>query len=337
MSDEVPVLVGTIAFGLGINKSAVRAVIHLSLPKSVEQYYQEAGRAGRDGEPAECALLWQPKDAGLLQFFIDQVKDPLEKKRATQRYYEIKNFAESYQCRDRQICEHFGETPKWESCSMCDVCSEPPEWFLGRQAQARRFRLPKFLGPAIDLELLDFLRQWRRATAIQEGTAVTMILHDATLEDICRKQPRRRPDLLKITGIGEKKAERYGSAILRALEQFRKGERAEKRELAVESPAEETIRLLKAGRSFAEIAEIRERQVGTVVETVAELVEKGRIPFDERWVPEENRRLIEEAAQRLGVKRMNPIKAALPASVEYSEIRLVMSKMRHDASAGQGS
>ena len=75
MSDEVRVLVGTIAFGLGINKAAVRAVIHLSLPKSIEQYYQEAGRAGRDGLPADCVLLWQKRDAGLLAHFIEQISD----------------------------------------------------------------------------------------------------------------------------------------------------------------------------------------------------------------------------------------------------------------------
>ena len=95
MSDEVPVLVGTLAFGLGINKAAVRAVIHLSLPKSIEQYYQEAGRAGRDGLPADCLLLWQKRDAGLLAHFIKQLSDPAETERAWQRYHDIRNFAEA--------------------------------------------------------------------------------------------------------------------------------------------------------------------------------------------------------------------------------------------------
>jgi ATP-dependent DNA helicase RecQ len=128
MSDEVPVLVGTVAFGLGINKAAVRAVIHLSLPKSIEQYYQEAGRAGRDGLPADCVLLWQKRDAGLLAHFMEQLADPQERERGWQRYHIIRNFVESKGCRHRQICLHFGESPKWATCGACDACGCEIGW-----------------------------------------------------------------------------------------------------------------------------------------------------------------------------------------------------------------
>ena len=240
MSDEVPVLVGTIAFGLGINKAAVRAVIHLSLPKSVEQYYQEAGRAGRDCLSSECALLWQKKDAGLLAHFIEAVTDRGERERAWQRYHVIRRFAESETCRHRQICLHFGETPKWERCEMCDVCAEAPAWFdeqadrtpagarpeRRRQAASGKRQAAQGAGVPVDARLVEYLKEWRRGVATRDNIPAFMVLHDATLDDLCRKQPRTHAELLHVSGIGERKALAHGPQILAALEAYRKGARA---------------------------------------------------------------------------------------------------------------
>jgi ATP-dependent DNA helicase RecQ len=241
MSDEVRVLVGTIAFGLGINKASVRAVIHLSLPKSIEQYYQEAGRAGRDGDPADCILLWQKRDAGLLAYFIEQVSDPAEKERSWERYHTIRRFVESKGCRHRYICSHFGECTKWETCGSCDACGVLPEW-LGQartskpgpsksapsriSAMPRQATIPTTLS-GVDAELREYLRQWRREAAKQQGVPAFVVLHDTSLEQVCRVQPTSIPQLLSVHGIGERKAAMYGEQIFEALKAFRGGARAQ--------------------------------------------------------------------------------------------------------------
>jgi ATP-dependent DNA helicase RecQ len=235
MSDEVRVLVGTIAFGLGINKASVRAVVHLALPKSIEQYYQEAGRAGRDGEPADCILLWQKQDAALLAYFADQIVDPSEKERAWQRYHAIRGFADSKGCRHRQICLHFGENPKWKTCGACDTCGCESEWLVKSikatpRSQPAAPALPRTKAsvPDVDSELREYLREWRRTVAKQQGVPAFVVMHDSSLDELCRKRPRSTAELRSISGFGEHKTALYGQQIFEVLAEFRKGARAGK-------------------------------------------------------------------------------------------------------------
>lgn len=341
MSDEVRVLVGTIAFGLGINKATVRSVIHLALPKSVEQFYQEAGRAGRDGKPADCILLWRKQDAGLLGYFANQILDPAERDRAWQRYHTIRAFAESGKCRHRQICTHFGETPKWMSCEACDVCGAAPEWLaeVATPAAVRRavsvgtggVRAASSAVSGADQDLREYLREWRRVTAKEQGAPAYVVLHDTSLDEICRVKPTSIADLLTITGIGERKADLYGKGILSALRKYREGARAAAAPQKKTAPALETLQLLAEGKSFEEIAQIRGRQVATVVNAVAGMVEKGELEFRAEWVDRNRLAVIEAACARLGIaqlERLRALKDALPPEITYEEIRLVVARFR---------
>ncbi|NTV04936.1 MAG: DNA helicase RecQ [Chlorobiaceae bacterium] len=120
--DEVDVIVATIAFGMGIDKSNIRFVIHADLPKSIENYYQETGRAGRDGEPAECTLLFAQGDIPKVRFFIDSIIDEEERERSRVALSKVIAFASTSVCRRRTLLDYFGEHYPHDNCNSCDIC-----------------------------------------------------------------------------------------------------------------------------------------------------------------------------------------------------------------------
>ncbi|MGQ3686183.1 MAG: DNA helicase RecQ [Candidatus Loosdrechtia sp.] len=129
--DDAEIIVATIAFGMGIDKPDVRYVIHYDLPKSIEGYYQETGRAGRDGLESDCILFFSYADTFKIEHFINQKEDENEKQAAYKQLRELTNYCESNTCRRRLLLLYFGEKFDEPNCGNCDVCLEPKERFDG--------------------------------------------------------------------------------------------------------------------------------------------------------------------------------------------------------------
>jgi ATP-dependent DNA helicase RecQ len=329
-------------------------------------------------------MLWQKQDAGLLGFFANQITDPAERDRAWQRYHTIRAFVESHDCRHKKICNHFGETPKWQTCGACDVCGSTPEWLkmnclpdprkrkkfgdtarvvsddrvaiiprcdpdsapqlpltaaipggaaaYASLANAQAASTPVAIAPPSfeELELREYLREWRRETAREQAVPAYVVLHDTTLDEICRRGPQSIADLLQITGIGERKAEMFGQQVLDALTRFRAGARATPLPPKKTLPAEETLRLLAEGRTFEDIAKIRSRQLTTVVNAVATLVESGQLEFDPTWIDATRQSIIEAACAQVGTEKLKDLKDSLPPEITYDEIRLVVARLRQE-------
>ncbi|GEO08515.1 DNA helicase RecQ [Segetibacter aerophilus] len=440
LKDEINIIVATIAFGMGINKSNVRFVVHVDLPKNIEGYYQETGRAGRDGLHSEAVLFYGAGDVIKLKRFAEVEGNEAQTKIMLQKLDKMSKFCETKTCRRKYLLNYFGdEAPDY--CGSCDVCLNKPvlkdttiiaqkilsavvrlkesfgmryvvdvlrgsnnekmradhkalsvygigkdvskeEWLhytkelidyeylvqsdgqypvlqLTEKGRAVLFQKEKvYLSAPVSIEiahepeiyqqhsyekeLFENLKLLRNKIAREENVPSYIIFSDSTLLDLATYLPITSSDLLKISGFGAFKAEKYGRAFLEMVQDYciayklqsrinlKQPKRERKQSTSSTERASDTKRvtfeMFKEGKTIAEIAEERNLSAMTIETHLSFYISKQELQIDD-LVERSKRIAIQKSAEKFGRNSLKVLKESLPEEIGYGDIRMVLAAM----------
>jgi len=331
--DKVNIIVATIAFGMGIDKPDVRLIIHHTFSKSIEGYYQEIGRAGRDGLSSDCVLFYSKGDKRKHEFFLDQIQEDTIRSSALDKLNKMMIYCENTSCRRKAILGYFGEPFPENNCSGCDVCLNIPEIKVDVRDKSLILEDVKE-AITYDKILFEKLRTLRKQIADERNVPPFIIFGDVSLKEMSFYFPKNEDEFLRVNGVGQQKLKDFGESFFKLINDYvrennivpekniRRSQKKRARHLS--SNYQKTKEMILKRFSIEEIAKVQELKERRIIYHIEKLIGGGeKIDINYLFPSKENFEILKSTFEKIGLERLAPIYNYFEGKYSYEEIRLV--------------